>query len=547
MIRQFRTGYFPWAATLALLACLTAAPAVLAQPPQPIPVPPQPVPKSKPAQWRPGIHYNAVVRGTGEVLPVYPVHDPGAKITGVAFRYDGDVLTAFDPIEELWSRKVGKGQVFGGFDYNQDGWIDLAVARSQEIDERCGDVAMNVSWVELIDGKTGEPAGFKTPQAKSLCWDFRTPTDRDPKKVYPTTQWTNLSVLFGAGTRTLALLPYYAEDGQFLTWQGPPGTFEQTKFLYPSTPRFDALYKGAVRPNPFSGQTGFVKDAHVANGMMVTTPAGPRLVFFTSGRVVQYAVAPFGPGQLVADRPLLSGGRKELAGRNYGLVTREGGGPLVVLIGGTNAYSLFADMRTGKMETDPWGQLERHIAIYNLQSNQIDDRFFSYALDNNGAAKYEGRVAYPNGCLLAAGPGLPSRLGYNVYQKGHWYFHVSRPGSTADAQVFRDLFVWDIRDLDHDGRQEIIASPSRYDSDPDVPGYYFVKRETWILTWDDAAERLATQKTYPGVIPYLKESFRAPTTTTSMGYLYPVLTTVEDGRLMLLGLDGKNGIALLKI
>src|SRR5438034_137779 len=83
------------------------------------------------------------------------------------------------------------------------------------------------------------------------------------------------------------------------------------------------------------------------------TATGPRLVFFTSARVAQYAIGPPGPGQLLADRTFRSGGRKEMSGRNYGLVMRDGTLPLLAFIGGTNANTLHADMLSGKQQADP--------------------------------------------------------------------------------------------------------------------------------------------------------------------------------------------------
>jgi hypothetical protein len=489
--------------------------------------------------------YNAVMTADGRALPVYPVRDRDAAVKAVAFDRKAGVLTAYDPHRVLWSNRIGDGQVFGGFDFNGDGWLDLGVARSQDTGENCGTKPVHATWLDLIDGKTGRLIPHLTPPTRSKCWDFRTPADRDPAKNYPTEQWTTLSVLFGEGTNTLAVLLYYAQDGEFLTYRPDGGDFARRRFLFPSTAAFDAAYRGRARPSPWHPGTSFHQNAHTANGLIVAAPGGPRLVFFTSGRVVQYAVNAPSPGQLLADCPFMSGGRSDLSGRNYGLVMRDGRLPLVVLVAGTGANSVYSDMLSGKQQFDDWGQIERHVAVYNLQTNRIDDRFFSYAHDNHDANKYEGRVVYPAESLLPTAPGAPSRLAYNVYQAGRWYFHVSRPGASPDARIYKDLFVWDVRDLDGDGVKEVVASPAHDDTDPDVPGYYFVKWRTAIYHWDEANETLVGVKTFPGVIPHLVAAFREPTRTTSMGYLYPALTTVRDGRLKFVAMDGNKKVRLL--
>jgi hypothetical protein len=268
---------------------------------------------------------------------------------------------------------------------------------------------------------------------------------------------------------------------------------------------------------------------------MIDVGGEDRLICFTTGRVLQYAAnAPLGRGQLLADRPFLAGGRQDADGRNYGLVQRDPAAPYVALISGTSTFTMFSDMQTGKMAADPMGGITRHVAVYNYQTNQIEERLFSVAHAENEASKYDGRIVFPAHALLATSPRTASRLGYNEYRGGHWYFHISRPGSVADETMLRDLFVWDIRDLDNDGQQEIVASPARYANDPDVAGYYFVKRETMLLRWDERGRQLVQGKRYPGAIPHVMQCFTEGNCSSSLGYLYPVLTTMRDGQLELI-------------
>ena len=74
-----------------------------------------------------------------------------------------------------------------------------------------------------------------------------------------------------------------------------------------------------------------------ANGLIITPgPPGqdgavsPRTIFFTSSRVVQYALEEFNPKQLLADYPFLTDNRTDIVGRDYGLVAQDPSAPDLV-------------------------------------------------------------------------------------------------------------------------------------------------------------------------------------------------------------------------
>jgi hypothetical protein len=262
-----------------------------------------------------------------------------------------------------------------------------------------------------------------------------------------------------------------------------------------------------------------------------------RAVFFTSGRVVQYIVTPFNASQLLHDYPYLSGGRLDMAGRNYGLVQIDPNNPQhVILVSGAPSQNLLSHVKAGAMppcnaEGDgcDWANIERHVSVYNMRNNTLQDRFYSYAHDHSNSHIWEGRVVYPANAMIKTGTGRSSRIGYNVYSLGHWYFHISEPGGTQDRYALRDLFVWDIRDIDGDGGDEIIASPTRWASDPDVPGYYFPKFFTTMYRWNESTLSLPAIKSFPGLIPELAPRFREKMISSSEGYLYPVQILEEAG------------------
>lgn len=454
---------------------------------------------------------NAMRDGTS-LLPLYP-----SGSTWIAFRRGTDSVTALrEDGTVLYTAKVREGSLFGGFDADGDGVTDFGVAARESAGETCGTTAMQQTWLELHSGATGALLAA-TSKTKDLCWTFGTTT-------YPTSQWTDLGVLFGEGSKTLALSPYYAKVAQLATWSGSAFGYEELD--YPSTSAFD-LYT-AAKTNAY-GTGKHTTDPHVANGLIMKVGAEPRLVFFTSSRVVQYALEPRSLGQLRVDHPFLTANRTDLVGRDYGLVARDPGDEgLLVLLSGTSAYTLFADAVSGKMESDPWGQIERHVTVYDPAKDALDDRFYSYAHDGGDAYKYEGRVVYPDQPFLRrAGR---SRLIYDVYAGGHWWVHVSQPGSTADAWTQRGMFVWDVRDHDGDGVDEIVYSPVEDPTDPDVSGYYFPKWRTVLAHLSADEKSLVTLKTFEGAIPELIPFFRAPKRTTSFSALYPVLTVSDAGK-----------------
>lgn len=475
---------------------------------------------------------NALVRGDGSVVPLYPVSDPSLGTRAIGFATSGTTVTALDEHGgALWSADLGAGQLFGGFDFDADGVPDLGLARSEDPGTPCGGLPALRTWLDVARGRDGALSPL-TAKADAICWNFS-------GTIYPTTQWGVLGVLFGPGP-TLTVAPYYASTGQFESWDGA-AFVEAGLFQYPSTAAYDAAYT-ADQPNAYGQGQSFVANAHVANGLALDLAGEAVTVFFTSSRVAAYRQTPLASDQLRFDLPFLTGGRTDIAGRNYGLVARDPGDDgALILIAGTSADTLRDDMLSGTLSADPWGQIERHVTVVDLLGESVDDRFFSYAHDGGDAFQYEGRVVYPDSAIVRTG--AASRLAFNVYEGGKWRVHVTAPGATADAVVIPDRFLWDVRDLDQDGVDEWVLSPTRDPADPDVPGYYFAKWRTVLGHWDEVGLALVEGTTFEGRIPYLVPTFRDAARSTSRGFLYPVLTERRrDGSLGLL-LSGPDGVA----
>jgi len=460
---------------------------------------------------------NAMIARDGTLWPIYEVKRASGS-EWIAFARSGTSLTVLrEDGTTLYTTTVGDGELFGGFDLDADGFPDFGITRREDIGEICGTTKMANTWLEIFVGATGKSLA-SLPKAKDLCWTFGT-------TIYPTTQWSSLDLLFGESTKTVALSPYYAKIAQYATWSGT--SFSYDEFDYPSTTAFDAYT--AAKTNVY-GTGKHTDNPHVANGLILSVSGESRLLFFTSARVVQYAIGPRSLTQLRVDHPFITAGRTDLVGRDYGLVARDpGADSVVVLVSGTSVWTVFADMVSGKMESDPWGQIERHLTVYDAATDALDDRFFSYAHDGGDANKYEGRVAYADHPFLRASSGR-SRIAYNVYAGGHWWLHVSTPGKTTDAWTQRGVILWDVRDLDGDGVDELVLSQVEAPTDPDVPGYYFPKWQTMLAHLSADGTKLTTIKTFDAAIPQLMGTFREPRRTTSFGALYPALTVSDKGR-----------------
>jgi len=141
----------------------------------------------------------AVVGGDGSARALYPVTD-GGGVDGVIYDKVGNLVSAKAADgTELWSVDAGEGSLFGGFDYDADGWIDVGVVHGQQTGQLCGTTMMRNTWLSFVRGKTGVVSTPISPLA-DICWTFGSVT-------YPTSQWSAVGVLFGPPDSTIATLP----------------------------------------------------------------------------------------------------------------------------------------------------------------------------------------------------------------------------------------------------------------------------------------------------------------------------------------------------
>jgi hypothetical protein len=487
---------------------------------------------------------NSIVIGSSTVLPLYPVSGD-QNVTGVAYQLSGGHLTAYDQSgNQLWSVATSGNNLYGGFDFDNDGWPDAGVVNTTPTSQLCGSEVMNDTSLTYFSGKTGTSYTPTSPMLDK-CWSFPGFTP------YTTAQWTDESSLFGAGTHDLFVSPYYADTGWYFGFSGGAFTTDGALY-YPSTSYYDSEYT-ADQPNAWGTGTSYVANSHVANGLFTTISGQTRLIFWTSGRVVQYKLSALSSDQLLDDKPYLTNNDTSLAGRNYGLVTVDPNDPSnIALIAGTATYSVWNDLRNGTLGTDGCGGIERHVSLYNASSNAVSDVFYATAPEAAGSScsenpsqssNYSNYVVFPPNPWVKVGAGQPSRLAYNVYgTDGQWHLHITEPGSLTDQEVLSDVFLWDIRDVNGDGTEEWVISPTG-----SATGDYFPERTTNLYTWTDSTGTLTETKSYSGLVPWLASSFRTTGTsnTSVFPWLYPALYTYQSGVRKLVMMNSSNAVTLV--
>ena len=477
---------------------------------------------ANPASATPPPAGNVIQLANGTIVPVYTVTG-SATVSAVGFKILSGQVTAYDQSGNiLWQKPTDQTHTGfqTGFDYDGDGWPDLALPVYEPTGGTCGISTIYTSTLYFYSGQNGALQTPLSPQA-DICWSFQGTTP------YPTKQYTTNTVKSGTGTSDLLISPQYATTSWFLRYTS--GSFVTDGALYyPSTSSYDAEYPAAVN-NAYGTGTKYVTYSHVANGLFTTVNSQTRALFWTTARVVQYNLGPLATTQLAADNSYLTGGRTDIGGRNYGVVAVD---PVntnnIGLIAGTANLSLYQDMYDGVMQNDPYGGIERHVSLYHPSTNAVTDQFYSYYHDNSDGNGYINRVSFPANPWIKTG-GSASRLAYNVYSGGHWYLHITEPGSLTDRYALKDMFLWDISDVNGDGVDELVTSPTRYTNEPDVPGYYLPHWQTDLQSWTEGTQALSAFRTYSNAIPRLDTHGVTATTTTSDDGLYPVQIAVSSG------------------
>ena len=233
------------------------------------------------------------------------------------------------------------------------------------------------------------------------------------------------------------------------------------------------------------------------------------------------------------DRPYISGNRTDTVGRHYGQIEVDRNQKSnLSLVSGASSQSYYNDLITGTQTAEPWGSIAFHITLYNIANNTIGDYFRSYAHDAGDTHRYIGRVVYAGTNYLETESSKPKSIIWNEYSTNvGWAVRYFRTGTfnTNDIVNIPNHFLWDIRDIDGDGVDEVITSPTKV-------GQYLGDYKTILYNWDEATQSLKLKTEIPDAIPYLVGTLRGsvPYRTSSATRSFPVLTTRDDNGLHLI-------------
>jgi hypothetical protein len=430
----------------------------------------------------------------------------------------------------LWTHTLGIGNLKSGFDFNGDGVIDFALVKHVTL----GSCNADVLYRRTIEIYSGLDASLLT----STTLDDRCILINGTTWQASITLAEN-TIHFGTPAGLVAIAPRY--DGQ--GWLMGPGFSDA--FYPPDAAAYDTYENSQPALQPSAGGAHHVDMSQPLHGLIVPFGAGARYVAFSSGRVVQYAIAPLSPSQLLVDTPFLSS--PDLVGRSYGLVQHDalGNTNRVSVISGTSIRDLLLDLEAGDASGvvtghDLWGGIERHVTTYDLTTGAIDQKAISYAHTNSNQGTYVNRVAFPANAYLPSTSPLGSHLVYNVFDGATWSIHISTPGGSASQTIWANQIVWDVIPRGPDA-VDLITSPvdprlvmvPDFVSDASVvqswrQATYFPKWRTEVYRWTRSAETATLVRTLDGAVPSLEVPISSPGNAAAAdGLIFPVLRAMD--------------------
>ena len=358
---------------------------------------------------------NAIRLGQAYLLPL--AYSPLSSIHPLAFAASvqgtTQTLTAYNAdAAARWSvPAIGQGQMTSGFDVNADGFPDVAIERKEASGTPpCNSTAMSRTWLELYSGENGTLL-YRTEPTLDKCDGYAIPL------------WGLSSIAFGnTSAGTISLAKYYETEGTFFSLAG--GQTTTHAFIYPSVPEYDSYYQNdtslnTIHPDQGTSATSFVNGSHIQNGLTLLRNGINRFVLFTSQRAAQYHIGPKSATQLLADRPFI-GTHPSLAGRNYGLVSVDPQSTNHVSIVASGAtIGMFRDILAGTVTNEPEAGGERHVSIYNLDANTVDQKYHGSVVIADGSPDpfYNNRIIHPGHVYLPS-TNTYSRIGYNIFKNG---------------------------------------------------------------------------------------------------------------------------------
>jgi hypothetical protein len=384
----------------------------------------------------------------------------------------------------LWSKNIGYtvSGVGGGLDLQGDGYPEVVTAALDIGNSTyvCGSTTTNFSSVYIVDGKTGN---IMTSSSGANCIEESIANNYTfVAQKYP--QYSVASVIFGAGPNYF-MTRSYETMGWAIKFSNSSLLMNGTA-IYPSTQSFAATYPQASMM--YNGLK-FVPQSHSANGLVININNQPHVVYFTSGKALVFNMGgnTITPLPLIYDNNFIShksstdsyndeGAQDCFDGcRNYGLVRRlaefTSNPNLILLLSGTNSFSLAYDSLSGNKSYDVWGGIARKLVVYNPLNNIVSAmRYYSYAHDTSGTHKYGGRLTYPSDPIMVLG-GKVYTL-HNIYNQvdsrsdasldDRWFISINEVQTNGTLHEYKlyNYYLWDTIE-DSFGKKYLLISPTQ--------------------------------------------------------------------------------------
>jgi hypothetical protein len=254
-----------------------------------------------------------------------------------------------------------------------------------------------------------------------------------------------------------------------------------------------------------------VPNSQVPTGLLPGPPSGGALLL-TSGRALFYR-----PDLTPTSDTTWTSGTTSNAGRNYGyaLSFSHGSERYASLIGGCSVRAARMAMKTGQLPSGRQGTslggvdahcgIHRHYEWFRLQGTSIVqhvNHYYSYSFSDGF---FHNRPEFPGNAIGPIGGAGTMWTAYNVFDAplgsqgaGQWRIEM-RP-NPADPRVVVQKpgwFVWDVVDLNADGKAELLATRA----DPQSAKPYILPWEFDVLVWN--GRDLVSVHHRGGVVPSL--------------------------------------------
>lgn len=423
--------------------------------------------------------------------------------------FDGTRIWSFDLLNQS-SGKPGADELpapAAAGDYSGDAVTDFVFAARGRLEPQslCGTYLETWTQLIFVDGRTGKTT-TALPRIPNRCWTFAS-----AGVTYPTDRWPGY-VQIGEiarsyrGNEVIVIPNYPPEDRGWVlnlqhqgAWSKVLGRDNADSLIFPSHPDFGTYYNSVNPSAPCHPTLGYpychVPDSHLPTGLLIGTDVARGALLMTTGRALIYR-SDLTP---TSDTTWTSGSTPN-GGRNYGLALSfsHQAKQYAVLIGGCPVRSAREAMKTGVLpggrqdtslgSTDGHCGIHHHYESFLLQGLGIAGHFNHYYSYSVSDGFFHARPEFPGTPVGPIGGVGTMWIGFNLFDappgsqgEGQWQIEL-RPNPSDPSVVVkqRGWYIWDIVDLNSDGKAEILATRAAANS----TSPYVLPWEVDVLVWN---------------------------------------------------------------